>query len=466
MAKRALEHDAPVATLPTLPDDLWTHFLVQYAPRPAHCRAVCRGWRDAIDEADWVPVAKQRHHAWHPSIARIVHFLDRITDRRAQHCRRYIGFLVCARHHLFQRDEPVKRSAPATDQLQLWLESQADNVLSLRNFHPRDFALVFFEEGHRYWLVTRDEVPGGPLMVLKSGVESDDNEDLHKLADPPPTLNFFFDAAAPLISGTGLVGQFFPEFDGPAVARRMFERKAEWEAGEAAGWAGVSRVERRYLEGKREKWMAKYAAITSVEALLAEWERDRTEASTLGTAMHQNNELYYTERAHDKTSREFALLMAFERDHIRGRLRAHRTEWTIYNDPLRLCGSVDILYEYLHPNGRKRDAQGKLHLVLMDWKRSREIVEFNQYEQGCLPPTAHAGDCNYVHYSIQLCLYKWMLEESYDVVIDAMFLVVLHPRQETYLKIEVKWAAEMMDGILEHRRRAVRGAPVARDEEK
>lgn len=58
---------------------------------------------------------------------------------------------------------------------------------------------------------------------------------------------------------------------------------------------------------------------------------------------------------------------------------------------------------------------------------------------GCVPCTMSMASTNYSCYNIQLSLYKYILEKYYNVVIDAMYLVVLHPNQTRFICMPVQW---------------------------
>jgi len=72
-------------------------------------------------------------------------------------------------------------------------------------------------------------------------------------------------------------------------------------------------------------------------------------------------------------------------------------------------------------------------LVIVDWKRSKEIkrTAYNQVGKG---PLSMVPDCNFYHYSLQLNLYRWILEKQYGKSIVGMYLVVVHPNQGTYIE--------------------------------
>jgi hypothetical protein len=107
-----------------------------------------------------------------------------------------------------------------------------------------------------------------------------------------------------------------------------------------------------------------------------------------------------------------------------------RTEWRIYHEELKLCGTMDMVY--LNPDGT---------LSIFDWKRSKEMKQFEpiaNFRTFCTTPgLEHLPDLNYWHYVLQLNMYKMILEQRYDKVVSAMCLVRLHANSEKGYEIFV-----------------------------
>ena len=99
-----------------------------------------------------------------------------------------------------------------------------------------------------------------------------------------------------------------------------------------------------------------------------------------------------------------------------------RTEWTIYDEDLKLSGSIDMLF---------KDEHGKFHIY--DWKRSKEIVKTKSWLQfSTSDKISHIPDTNYWHYCLQLNIYKLILKNKYDIDIETMYLVCLHPDNKNH----------------------------------
>jgi hypothetical protein len=100
----------------------------------------------------------------------------------------------------------------------------------------------------------------------------------------------------------------------------------------------------------------------------------------------------------------------------------------------------------------RRKSDGKF--VIYDWKRSKEIKAENQFGNG-LAPLEHLPDCNYWHYTMQLNVYKWMLEKYYGLEVADLYLVILHPDNPSYRRMRLNILEDEVEDMIECRRRAV-----------
>ena len=205
---------------------------------------------------------------------------------------------------------------------------------------------------------------------------------------------------------------------------------------------------------------SKYYTQTPAE-IKAGWDKGRDEAAAAGTEMHAAIERYYIgcsasqsppfggypphpplnaslkdvrlpetgSRAHagvlDGLSPHF---MDFVRDHPH--LQPYRTEWMIFDEDVRIAGSIDMVYLGAEPGGV---VGGDTPLILYDWKRCKEIKIKNDYKEFALTEgIKHLPDTNFWHYALQLNTYKAILEAKYNKKIAEMWLVCLHPNLPTY----------------------------------
>jgi ATP-dependent exoDNAse (exonuclease V) beta subunit len=249
------------------------------------------------------------------------------------------------------------------------------NVLSARNLHPRDVNIRFFEEGHKYVILTE---PGIKYTSVTTWNHS-----------------------------------HFPKFEADNIIENMMKGK---------GWK----------EGH------KYWGLTP-EQIKAQWNSNKHAVAGAGTDLHfeiecfnndkrfkfeyTNKELYEIYMTDNKENHEFKPLewqyfINFVKD--TPQLKPYRTEWTVYHEDVKISGSIDMIYE--NPDGT---------LSIYDWKRAKNITRINNFNKFALPPQiCHLPDSNFWHYALQLNTYKAILEQKYGKVVKDLFLVRLHPDAE------------------------------------
>jgi len=242
--------------------------------------------------------------------------------------------------------------------------------------HERDSRISFEEEGHRYTI---------------------DGVDAKKCENP-------------FTSVTTLVHQQFEPFDADKIIANMMA-SPRWP---------------------KSKYFGKTA-----DEIKGGWKQAGNEAAAAGTKMHNDIECFYNNMDVNNTSAEYGYFQNFYNDMEKRREAGltksgwpgepYRTEWTVFDEDLRLAGSIDMCF-------RKSDGT----ITIYDWKRSKEIKKtswFMKYSKN--PALSHIPDINYWHYSLQLNIYKMILERKYGEKVSEMYLVCLHPNHDNYQQIEV-----------------------------
>lgn len=182
---------------------------------------------------------------------------------------------------------------------------------------------------------------------------------------------------------------------------------------------------------KGKNWeQSKYYGM-SADEIKALWKKNGQEASKAGTKLHNDIESYYNQHEVDNSSVEFKYFLNFEDDRVKDptndTMLPYRTEWTIYDEELRLSGSVDMLYEY-------KDSG---LLTIYDWKRCKDIKKNNEWEHCNIEELSYIPNTNYWHYALQLNTYREIIERNYNKTIHSLWLVCLHPDKSGYQKISV-----------------------------
>ena len=253
-------------------------------------------------------------------------------------------------------------------------------ILSKRNSHIRDNNLVFNEQTHKYTITT--------------------------------------DPNSKYISVTTFNHLHFPQFDPDDIINKM-------------------------MKGNRWNSTHKYWGKTP-EEIKDGWNQNALSVSCQGTNLHFDIECFMNQDIVDEESNEpisytHADLLEIYIDEIQQgispvniskeweyflqfikatpNLKPYRTEWTIYNEDIKMAGSIDMVYENLDGS-----------LSIYDWKRVKEINKTNNFKTYAITECIdYLPDTNFWHYSLQLNSYKVLLESKYDKKITELYLVKLHP---------------------------------------
>lgn len=217
---------------------------------------------------------------------------------------------------------------------------------------------------------------------------------------------YYLDGDALSISVTGFIHKFFNEFDADSIIPKLIRNP------------------------KKERYYGR-----TVDEVKKEWNDIANKASTMGTKMHLAIELYYNGELHLQPSvnkwfvgsKEETLFMAFHNECVKDKpIVPYRTEWSVFSDKYKIAGQIDMAYMNTETNT----------IELYDWKRSKKIEKSNRWQTG-KGPVSHLPDSNFWHYSLQLNVYKFILETEYDIKVSGMYLVFLHPTQDSYIREEI-----------------------------
>jgi hypothetical protein len=219
------------------------------------------------------------------------------------------------------------------------------------------------------------------------------------------------------------------------------------------------------MKGKGWKEGHKYWGLTP-EQIKSQWNSNKSLLADSGTDLHfqiecfmnnskilssyTNKELYnfYMENyssIHNSLPLEWQYFINFIKDHPD--LKPYRTEWLIYNEDIKIAGSIDMIYE--NPDGT---------LSIYDWKRAKNITRINNFNKFAINPIiCDLHDSNFWHYTMQLNTYKSILEAKYNKIIKDLFLVRLHPdaSEKNYDLIKLPILAEEINDLFDERQKEI-----------
>jgi len=166
----------------------------------------------------------------------------------------------------------------------------------------------------------------------------------------------------------------------------------------------------------------------SVEDLLNEWEK----ISRAGTKVHKEIEEFILNGKNPEEKKAVVGVEWLKR--IMNGKYEFFPEVIVYSKELGLAGSIDILL-YDKENDEYK---------IVDWKTNKRLdkTSFNN-KMGTHPASAHLPDCNFSHYSLQLSLYRYLLEKYYGLNVTGAAIAHLNEHKlefhkTPYLRSEVE----------------------------
>jgi ATP-dependent exoDNAse (exonuclease V) beta subunit len=281
------------------------------------------------------------------------------------------------------------------------MTSKVNDILKSRYSHVRDNFIRFYNKGHKY------EISCDPNSKYTSVT----------------TWNH----------------KHFPKFDADEVIKNIFRGK-NW--GPNHKYWGMTR------EQIKNSWKSNGDAVSGAGTNLHERIENFMNDKRF-TFQYTQKELYEIYCSDNKgkidDQPEWEYFLHFVRDYPA--LKPYRTEWMIFDENLKLAGSIDMVYE--NPDGS---------LSIYDWKRSKEISKINNWNKFAINPLiCEMPDSNFWHYTLQLNTYKAILERNYNKKVTKLCLVRLHPDNEekTYELLDVPILTKEIQQLFEEREKEV-----------
>ena len=152
----------------------------------------------------------------------------------------------------------------------------------------------------------------------------------------------------------------------------------------------------------------KYKHLT-VNELLEQWKKK----SDYGTLVHEEIEYYIKDQIQPKDDRSIRAVKWLNGYKMQSNYELY-SEKIIYSKELQLAGTIDLLLYDKNYDTYK----------IIDWKTSAKIAtSAYKHKTGNNEITRNLEDCNFNHYSLQLSLYRYILENYYELKVDNQMIV-------------------------------------------
>jgi hypothetical protein len=194
---------------------------------------------------------------------------------------------------------------------------------------------------------------------------------------------------------------------------------------------------------ERNKWLTIKAKDnnTTKEVIEKEWLDKKNYGLSLGTIVHNYIENFYTNKIISYNQDHYKQLLGEEKHKA---LREQvlkviplfnnfyeqnnfylpiKTEFVVGDmDDTKICGMVDVLMY----NTKTQSYE------IIDYKTNKEFNLNSRFNKKLLPPVQHLDDCEFNTYSLQINLYKYIIEKYCGIKIGACKVLWLNAQNETY----------------------------------
>lgn len=242
------------------------------------------------------------------------------------------------------------------------------------------------------------------------------------------------------ISATTIIKNFSKEFDGPywstyKAIKDVLVGKNQWDIYKinVGGWENV-------VEAWSNRPVHLDEVLDRAQEYITMWKKEGIEAAEKGTKEHlkREEEILSQDRVYGSSkftkdklfevSKESLMKPNFEGNSI-------HVENILWTDHFKVAGMVD------------RVEREGVYLDIKDYKTNKQIDKTGFRGEKMLHPLSEILNCNFNHYTLQLSLYGWMLEQlGYKV----RSLEIIHIKEDRDVKYPVEYMPGWVERMLHH----------------
>ncbi len=189
----------------------------------------------------------------------------------------------------------------------------------------------------------------------------------------------------------------------------------------------------------------KYAKKNGLELIdvLKNWDQIREKSGTIGTEVHRYAEMKFLQKAYIPHWYEYEPPMQlltyvdnFYHD-TKNKLIPIKLEFVIGSFNKRLCGMIDKLFW----NVKAKELQ------IWDYKTSKKIETSSPFKNKMRNGLQHLDDCEYNTYSLQLGIYKKIIETECQIKLGNSYICWLNAENDNYKVIKTADMEQEVDLI-------------------
>lgn len=189
----------------------------------------------------------------------------------------------------------------------------------------------------------------------------------------------------------------------------------------------------------------KYAKKHGLELIdvLKNWDQIREKSGTIGTEVHKYAEMKFLQKAYvphwyeyDPPMQLLTYVDNFYND-TKDKLIPIKLEFVIGSFDKRLCGMIDKLFWNIKAK----------ELQIWDYKTSKKIETSSPFKNKMRNGLQHLDDCEYNTYSLQLGIYKKIIETECQIKLGNSYICWLNAENDNYKVIKTAGMEQEVDLI-------------------
>lgn len=179
---------------------------------------------------------------------------------------------------------------------------------------------------------------------------------------------------------------------------------------------------------------SRYAKKHKLELLevLRSWDEIRERSATIGTEIHKYAEMKFLQKAYmphwgnyDVSEKLIEYVDNFYQD-TKNKLIPVKLEFVIGSFEKRICGMIDKLFWNIKAQ----------ELQIWDYKTSKKIETSSSFNNKMRNGLEHLDDCEYNVYSLQLAIYKKIIETECQIKLGNSYICWINEQNDNYKVIK------------------------------
>jgi hypothetical protein len=158
--------------------------------------------------------------------------------------------------------------------------------------------------------------------------------------------------------------------------------------------------------------------------VIDEWDNIRIESTSRGSELHKYAEMRFLSKKYIPEEKASPLCNMFDKFYsdVKDRLIPVKLEFVVGDEEFLVGGMLDKLFYNTTAKA----------LQIWDYKTNKEILRHSKYKNKMLGELSHLQECEFNTYSLQLSIYKLIIERNTNLKLGNSYIVWINDANEKY----------------------------------